>query len=210
MEIAEIVQKTKSFFDSFGVLTVFLASFIEITPFGWTIPGGLIIAAAGFFSYPDIWLFVKILLSAWLGAWFSLIGGYLLGKKTSLWLVKKLHQEKNAQRAKRLLQKNGALVLTSSMLANLTRFWTAYVAGVESYSPFRFLLYSAAASLSWVSLVGFIGFLAGAGKTQVESVLSKLGILSWILILIAIAVIIISIKQEKEEFEQQNENNKNQ
>ncbi len=210
MGVAEVFEKTKFLFDNFGLLIVFVASFVEITPFGWTIPGGLVIAAASFFSYPNVYLFIKIIISSWIGAWFSLIGGYFLGRKTGLWFVKKLNQERNAQRAKTLLQKNGALILTSSMLANLTRFWTAYVAGVDNYSLFRFLLYSAAASLSWVSLVGFIGFLAGAEKSQIESALSKLGVLSWILVCIAIAIIIISIKQERKEFEQQDENNKNQ
>lgn len=207
MNTIEIVQNIKILFDKFGLIIVFLTSFIEITPFGWTVPGGLIIAVASFFSHPNVYLFTKIIIAAWLGAYLSLIGGYMLGKRTGYWLVKKLKQEKNAQRAKNLLKKNGAIVLTSSMLANLTRFWTAYVAGIDGYSFYRFLVYSAVASLGWVSLVAFIGFIAGAERGQVEAIISKLGILSWVLIVIALIVILISIKQDKEEFENQNENN---
>lgn len=207
MEINEAIQNIKNLFENYGLIIVFLASFIEITPFGWTIPGGLIIATAAFFSYPEVYTLIKVVLAAWLGAWLSLVGGYILGKKTGYWLVKKLKQEKNATRAKNLLRKNGAVILTSSMLANLTRFWTAYIAGTEKYSLQRFLVYSSSASLGWVTLIAFIGFLAGSEKTQVESTISRLGALSWVFIIIALAVIIISIKQEKEAFEKQNENN---
>ncbi len=61
------------------------------------------------------------------------------------------------------------------MLANLTRFWTAYVAGIDGYSFYRFLVYSAVASLGWVSLVAFIGFIAKAERGQVEAITLKAG-----------------------------------
>lgn len=208
METIEISQKIKIFLENFGGLTVFFASFLETTPFGWILPGGLIIAAASFFSYPNISLFIKILISAWLGMWFSLVAGYFLGKKTGLWLVRKLNQEKNAQKAKKLLQKNGAFILTSSIIANLIRFWMAYIAGVGNYPIFSFLIYSAFASFSWVSLVVFIGFISGAKKAHIESMLSKMGSFSWIVVFIVIVFIILSIKREKANLKEKNENNK--
>lgn len=208
MDTMALIQNTQFLFEKFGLIIVFFISFVEITPFGWTVPGGLVIATASFFSYPNVYLFTKIIIAGWLGAHLSLISGYILGKKTGYWLVKKLNQEKNAQRAKNLLKKNGAIILTSSMLANLTRFWTAYVAGIDNYSFHHFLIYSATASLGWVLLVAFIGFVAGSEKGHIEAIISKLGILSWLLIIIALFIIFVSIKQDKEEFEKQNENNK--
>jgi len=205
MDTLAIITKIETLFDQFGYLIVFFSSLIEITPFGWTIPGGLILAVGGFFAYNKTGALVAVLISGWLGAWFSLIGAYILGKRTGMWLVKKLKQEKNAQRAKRMLDKNGPVILTSSMLANLTRFWSAYVAGVEKYPLFRFLVYSGTASLTWVSLMVFIGFLGGSERGKLENLLSKAGVLSWLFLGIATIVIFLSIKSDKKE----NENNSN-
>jgi membrane protein DedA with SNARE-associated domain len=205
METLSLIHKIESLFDQFGYLIVFFSSLIEITPFGWAIPGGLILAVGGFFAYKSQELFIIILISGWLGAWSSLIGGYFLGKKTGMWLIKKLRQEKNAQRAKVMLKKNGAIVLTSSMLANLTRFWSAYVAGTEDYPFSRFITYSGVASLTWVSLMVFVGFLAGSGKGRLETILAKTSIASWLFFIFTILVIIYSIKSGREELE--NENN---
>jgi len=205
MDSLVIIAKIERLFDQFGYLIVFFSSLIEITPFGWTIPGGLILAVGGFFAYNKTTALVIILISGWLGAWVSLIGGYFLGKYSGFWLVKKLRQEKNAQRAKKLLDKNGPIILTSSMVANLTRFWSAYVAGTENYSLPRFLIYSGAASLTWVSLMVFVGFLAGSGKGKLETILTKTGIASWLFFILTILVIIYSIKSGREELE--NENN---
>jgi membrane protein DedA with SNARE-associated domain len=203
-----ILSETENMFEQFGYLIIFLSSLIEITPFGWTIPGGLILATGGFFAYGKTNFLIGILISGWLGAWSSLVLGYILGKKTGLFLVKKLRQEKIAQKAKRLLDKNGAIVLTSSMLANLTRFWSAYFAGVENYQIFRFLLYSGVTSLSWVSLMVFIGFLGGAQRGNIEKLLNQAGIVSWLFLIITILIIFFSIKLDKEELNNGNNQNK--
>jgi len=205
MDTLAIITKIEALFDQFGYLIVFFSSLIEITPFGWTIPGGLILAIGGFFAYNKTGAVVAVLISGWLGAWLSLIGGYTLGKRTGMWLVKKLKQEKNAQRAKRMLDKNGPIILTSSMLANLTRFWSAYVAGVEKYPFSRFLIYSGAASFTWVALMVFIGFLGGSERGQIENLLTKTGNVSWIIMGIVSIIIFLSIRSDKKE----NENNSN-
>lgn len=205
MDTLVIIAKIERLFDQFDYLIVFFSSLIEITPFGWIIPGGLVLATAGFFTYNKAYALAKILVSGWLGAWFSLVGAYILGKRTGMWLVKKLKQEKNAQRAKRMLDKNGPIILTSSMLANLTRFWSAYVAGVEKYSFLRFLIYSGAASFTWVALMVFIGFLGGSERGQIENLLRKTGAMSWIILGIVGIIIFLSIKSDKKE----NENNSN-
>lgn len=207
MDILSLVSKTEILFNQFGYIIVFLSSLIEITPFGWTIPGGLILAIGGFFAYGKNNFLILILVSGWLGAWASLVLGYLLGKHTGFWLVKKLKQEKNAQRAKRILEKNGPIILTSSMLANLTRFWSAYIAGVEKYSFPQFLIYSGIASFSWVLLMVFAGFIAGSERGKIENLLSKAGLVSWFFLVLTIIIIFFNIKSEKEEFTDENNSN---
>ncbi len=164
---------------------VFISSFIEITPLGWTIPGGTILSVAGFFSYGGGISLVKIILFGWLGAWTTFLIAYFLGYKSGYKLVKRLGIQKSSERAKALLKNHGGVILTTSMMANLTRFAIAYVAGAQKYSPFKFIFYSAAASLTWTSLMVIVGYLAGSERQNLERGIAGLGILGWVFLGIA-------------------------
>lgn len=200
MDTINLIHTIEQFYISYGYPLVFVSSFVEITPMGWMVPGGVVLAVGGFFAYSKSISFLGVLLWGWFGAWTTLILAYLLGKKSGMWLVKKLRQEKNTQRAKRILDRNGAIILTSSMLANMTRFWTAYVAGMEKYNWTRFLFYSGVASLTWVSLMGVVGYLAGSERSQLEASITRLGIISWVLLVIAAAIFFYSLKKDYREF----------
>jgi len=117
-----------------------------------------------------------------------------------MWLVEKLHQQKNAEFAKRVLKNNGPAILTTSMMANLTRFWISYIAGVEKYSFLKFNLYAVLASISWVSLMTMLGYFAGFEKENLRNITSSIGILAWLFLIIAGVVIYKSVKHEYKHF----------
>lgn len=200
MEAVEIIKRFEEIYTDFGYPLVFFSSFVEITPMGWTIPGGFILAGGGFYAFGGKISLWGILVSGWLGAWLTFLLAFFLGRKTGFFLVQKLHQEKNAQKAKTLLKNHGPVILTTSMLANLTRFWVAYVAGVEKYRLSRFLFYSGIASLTWSSLMVIIGYLAGAEKANLENALARIGALGWIFLLVALFLVYIKSKQAFKEY----------
>lgn len=211
MEVSIVISKLADFFDSFGYLVVFVGSLIEVTPLGWSVPGGLILALAGFFAKTETALSLPlVILSGSAGIWISLVLAYLFGKKTGDWLIKKLKQEKTARFSKSLLKKHGGSILTTSMMANLTRFWVAYVAGVEKYTFRKFLFYSFMASVGWTSLITMLGYFAGYERENIENVVKNIGIVGWGLLGLALFVIFRSIKKEYKHFKEdspQNENN---
>ncbi|MFI5240978.1 MAG: DedA family protein [Microgenomates group bacterium] len=210
MNLVDLIDKTELFFNSYGYWTIFLGSLIEITPLGWLMPGGLIIAIAGFFANTGSEIFlVPIIITGTFGAWFTFLGAYLLGNKSGFWLVKKLKQEKNAEFAKSLLKKHGGAILTTSMMANLTRFWIAYIAGVEKYNFWKFFFYSGVASLSWVSIMAILGFLAGYERGNVEAIVGATGIIGWLFLGIASFVLGRSIKHEYKHFKEDTPHNEN-
>jgi len=200
MGTLELIQGLEAIYVSYGYSIVFLSSFIEITPMGWSIPGGALLAAGGFFAYSGKLSLLGVLVFSWFGAWLTFIFAYLLGNRIGYSLVKKLKQEDNAEKAKALLQKHGGVILTTSMMANLLRFWTAFVAGAEDYSFFKFLFYSAGASLTWSSLMVVVGYLAGSERVQFESALAKLGVGAWIIFLLVGVVIFLKTKKEFRHF----------
>lgn len=203
MTITNIIDTLELLYDSFGYLIVYFASLIETTPFGWTIPGGLLTALGGFFAYDNNQInIVGIFLAGWLGMLTTLIGGYYFGSKTGTKLEKKFKQENNVKRAKLLLEKHGAVILTASMLANLTRFWIAYVAGNSKYNKRKFLLYALSASFTWTLLLVAIGYIAGTSRSKLESGLAHLGIFAWVLVIGLTIFLSWKIKQEYEELKE--------
>lgn len=210
MEIINLLNIISTLFEQWGYPIIFIGSLIEITPFGWAVPGGVILAVAGFLSNNNQNLpLIPIIIAGTLGAWLAFLLAYLLGRKTGMWLVGKLHQEKNARFAKSLLQKNGGVILTTSMLANLTRFWISYIAGVDKYSFLKFNLYAFLASLSWVSLMTLLGFFAGYEKENLKNIVGGIGILAWVFLGLAVFVIYKSIKKEYKHFQKDEPHNEN-
>lgn len=201
MDIVNLIDILFDVFGKLGYPIIFFGSLIEITPLGWTVPGSAILLTAGFFSNNnDLLPIVPVIIVGTLGAWIALIIAYVFGKKSGMWLVKKLKQEKNAKFAKSLLEKNGGVILTTSMLANLTRFWIAYIAGVENYNFWKFNLYAITASLSWVSLMTLLGFFAGYERENLKHIVGGVGILAWLFLIIAILVIYKTAKHEYKHF----------
>ena len=86
------------------------------------------------------------------------------------------------------------------MLANLTKFWISYVAGVENYGFLKFNFYAFLASLSWISLMTLLGFFAGYEKENLINITKGIGILSWILLFVSLYIIIKTIKKEYKHF----------
>jgi membrane protein DedA with SNARE-associated domain len=196
MNTLELISKIEQLYSTYGYWLVFVSSFIEITPLGFTIPGGAILAVGGFFAYGSGVNLYLILLFSWFGAWLTFLLAYYLGGKTGSFLVRKLHQQKNQERARILLKNHGPVILTTSMLANLTRFWIAYVAGEQSYSLIKFIFYSAVASLTWSSLMVIAGFFAGAERGNIEQWITRLGALSWLILFILLFIIYRISKKE--------------
>lgn len=201
MDLLQILDILAVLFEKWGLFVVFIGSLVEITPLGWAVPGGAILLIAGYLSNgnPNISI-VSIVIVGTIGTWLAFILAYFLGNKTGMWLVNKLHQQKNAAFAKRVLKNNGAAILTTSMMANLTRFWISYIAGVEKYNFLKFNIYAFIASLSWVSMIVFLGYFAGFEKENLRALTRNLGILAWVFLIIAAIVIYRAIKHEYKHF----------
>ena len=198
----ELIKEIEQIYFSWGYLIIFLGSFIETTPMGWIVPGGLILVGGGFYAYGGGLSLYMVLLAGWLGAWFTLIAAYILGNKSGAYFIKRLKQEKNAEKAKLLFSRHGPVILTTSLMANLTRFWVAYISGAQRYNFLKFLFYSAAASLAWTSLWVVVGDLAGIERENLEKGIAGLGALAWVFAFVATGVIFLKIRKEFKKFKE--------
>jgi membrane protein DedA with SNARE-associated domain len=93
------------------------------------------------------------------------------------------------------------------MMANLTRFWIAYIAGVEDYNFPKFFTYASVASLSWASLMTVIGYIVGFERHNIERMIGAIGIVGWIFLGISAWAIQRSIKHEYKHFSEDTPHN---
>lgn len=196
MEVLEIINKVDLLYGSWGYILIFLSSLIETTPLGWAIPGGTIVILGGFFAYGNSLSLIGVIISGWMGMFITFLGGYYLGKTTGVKIAKKFNQENNAKKAAALFKNNGPLVLTTSLLANLTRFWISFFAGKERYNFIGFTFYAAVASLTWNSLLATIGYIIGSKRSNLETGIAKFGIISWMFLFLALIIIFYVLKKE--------------
>ncbi len=198
MDIHQLIKTLEPIFLQNAFIVSFMASLIEISPAGWTIPGGYILAIGGFFAFDTPHHLITIILGASIGSLVVFVAAYVLGLKTGMWLVKKLKQEKNAQYAKALLNKHGGKILTISLMSPLLRFWVAYVAGSQRYNFSKFVVYATLASFSWSTMWIMIGFLIGSQRLTLEENLTKLGVIGWICVIVPTLLVTWFIKKDYE------------
>jgi len=56
MGILDLINTVEGIYVLYGYTIAFLASLIEISPMGWTIPGGALLALGGFYAFwPIFW-----------------------------------------------------------------------------------------------------------------------------------------------------------
>ncbi len=189
MDLIQAINLFEKLYGSYGSLVVFIGSFVEITPFGFLVPGGLFLAIGGFFSYGGNIHLLSIILPGFFGAWLTFLLAYFLGKKSGATFIRRFKQEKNARVARHLLKQHGGVILTASMMANATRFMVAYIAGVENYNIKKYLFYSATASLTWVSLMTVLGYVAGSERETLERYVATAGLIPWVILIIVLVLI---------------------
>jgi membrane protein DedA with SNARE-associated domain len=128
-----------------------------------------------------------------------LLTGYLTGRRSGMFIARKLHQEKRAERAKQIFSKHGGVILTTSLTSNVTRFWISYVAGMKKVNFGKFCFYSSVASVTWVAVWSTAGYVVGGERYNLEKMIVRLGVFSWVLLLVALGTIFWSSRKEYED-----------
>lgn len=157
--------------ESYAYGGVLLAVFLDTL--GLPVPGEVVLLAAGFLvSAGKLQLLPTVLLAAagavlgdsvtyWLGRWTGVATGRRVVGLYCAWTACTLGSAHCAERAERLLRRfRGWVVLVAKFIAG-ARVFVPPAAGASVLSYGRFLLFDAAGSLLWTTLVVGIGALFG-------------------------------------------------
>ena len=143
-------------------LTVFCETGLVVTPF---LPGDSLLFAAGAFAASGAmrleWLLIGLFAAAVLGDNLNYAVGYLLGPKLAgggkIRFVKPQHLE----RTHAFYEKYGGKTLILARFVPIIRTFAPFVAGVGSMRYPKFLAYSVAGGLLWVSTCTLAGYFFG-------------------------------------------------
>ncbi len=179
-------------FNYWWYVVIFLASFLEATPFfGLFVPGMSIVIAGGFMVKLGVLNIVDIIVVASLGAILGDLIGYFLGNKYGVSFLKKygkyfFFRKKQFEKTKMLINNHAGKSLIIGRFNSLTRSFAPFIAGSMG-TPFnRFLFFNVIGGVSWAVTFVLVGFIFGQSYEIIAHYIGR-----FITIAIIISIVIV-------------------
>jgi membrane protein DedA with SNARE-associated domain len=166
----ELMARARGYFESYGLVTVFVAGLIEgLLLIGWYFPGALVILAALTLSADNAWEAAQIIALTIGGLSIAYTANYFVGKYGWYRLLVAFGLREGLDRAKGRLTKYGlSAIVTTYWQMNLASL-TSTAAGILHFPAGRFLAISIVACAFWVTFWGTMMFLLGQAATAFVS-----------------------------------------
>lgn len=167
MIIDKLLSLNINFINNFGILLVFLATFLESSPvIGMFIPGSIIIFIAGFLSKLGFLNYWAILFFSISGAILGDVGSYLFGryfgkeflhKYGKYFLIKKEYIEMSCKIVNSHIGKS----LVIGRLNPMTRTAAPFIVGAQKTSFWKFMFFNIIGGILWGFLFVSLGYILG-------------------------------------------------
>lgn len=174
----QIVQWVVNTVGQWGYGGVVVMMFLESSCFPF--PSEVVMIPAGYLSSPNymnsagyvaghemnIWLVIAMgILGSWLGALFNYYLALLLGRPLLLkWGKYFFISEDNFEKAERFFIRHGEVGTFTARLIPVVRQYVSLPAGLVRMNLARFLLYTGLGAGLWVSVLAWIGYMAGQSE----------------------------------------------
>lgn len=166
-----------------GYTGIVVMMFLESSCFPF--PSELVMIPAGYLSSPgylqapdrvpghemNIWVAILMgIIGSWLGALFNYYLALWLGRPLLLkWGKYFFMSEKNFEKGERFFQRHGEISTFTGRLIPVLRQYISLPAGIVRMNMFYFLLYTGLGAGIWVSLLAWIGYVAGQNQELIRS-----------------------------------------
>lgn len=194
-----------------GYAGVVVMMFLESSCFPF--PSEVVMIPAGYLSSPNylhsanyvsghemnIWLVTFMgILGSWLGALFNYFLALFLGRPLLLKWGKYLFiSEKSFERAEKFFLRHGEIGTFSARLIPVVRQYVSLPAGLIRMNLLRFLLYTGLGAGLWVSILAWIGYIAGQNESLWRPYLHKATLAAIIGCALAIIIYTLIYRQRK-------------
>lgn len=152
---------------------VFLFALVAVESFGVPLPGETALVTAAAYAATGRMNILLVVAAAAAGAIAGDNGGYWLGRKGGIALVRRygrhvgLDQAK-LDRARGFFERHGPKTIFLARFIALLRSWAAALAGVACMPYGTFTVYNALGGITWAALFGALGYLFGRNLPKLE------------------------------------------
>lgn len=177
--------------ESYGYGVVFL--FVGIESLGIPLPGETILVTAGALAalgHLSLWVVIAI---AAAGAVLGDAGGYWIGRRGGLALVRRYGKvfhfdEQKLTRVRRFFVRHGAKTVFLGRFIAILRTWTAVLAGTAQMPYATFAFYNVMGGVTWAAAFGTLGYLFGRSLPLLERYIAQASLALVLLITLVVAV----------------------
>ena len=172
----------------------FLFVLVAIESFGVPLPGETALVTAASYAALARLNIVFVIAAAASGAIVGDNGGYWLGRKGGIALVRRYGRhvgltEAKLERARQFFERHGAKTVFFGRFIALLRSWAAALAGVACMPYAEFTVYNALGGVTWALLFGWLGYAFGRNLPLLERYVAQLSVA--LVLLAALAVLVI-------------------
>jgi membrane protein DedA with SNARE-associated domain len=164
---------------TFGYGVVFLVVMSESA--GLPVPGETSLLLASALAATGRLNIVGVIATAALGAILGDTGGYWVGRKFGVALLRRYGKlfrfdEENLRKAEEFFAKHGEKTVFFGRFVPVGRIFSAVLAGVGRMRYARFLAWNASGGIVWATLMGTLGYIFGHNLPLIENIVQKSGL----------------------------------
>jgi membrane protein DedA with SNARE-associated domain len=188
----EIFNFVVNLIGSTGYAGIFILMVLEGATF--PVPSEVILPFAGYLVFQgklDFWIVVLVAtLGAIIGTLIDYSIGYYLGRAAILRYGKYVRlNENHLKTSERWFARHGNITVFGCQFVPLIRTLVAFPAGISEMKLWKFVLYAAAGTFIWNTVLVYAGDLAGQNSSEIISALSSAFNLIEILVVIVLIVL---------------------
>ena len=170
---------------SYGYVVLFFL--VGLESLGIPLPGETALVTAAAFAALGHLSIYGVLTTAVAAAVISDNGGYWIGRKGGIALVRRygrfLHlNEAHLERARHFFGRHGPPTVFIGRFIALLRTWTAVLAGAARMPYGRFMLYNALGAACWAGAVGALGYVFGRNLPRLEHYMGQASLAAALLV----------------------------
>lgn len=173
---------------------IFCETGLVVTPF---LPGDSLLFAVGAFSAKGFfkieWLYLLLILAAFLGDTVNYWIGYVVGPKIFSQEKSRLFKKEHLERAHKFYEKYGGKTIILARFIPIMRTFAPFVAGGGKMNYFKFLSYNLFGGWIWVTIFVFGGYFFG----NMPMVKNNFSIVILVIIFLSILPAIIKVVRNR-------------
>jgi len=178
---------------SYGYVVLFFL--VGLESLGLPLPGETALVTAAAFAALGHLSIYGVVTTAVAAAVIGDNGGYWIGRKTGIALVRRygrfLHlNEAHLERARHFFGRHGPPTVFIGRFIALLRTWTAVLAGAARMPYGRFMLYNALGAVCWAGVVGALGYVFGRNLPRLEHYMGQASLAAALLVALVVGLVL--------------------